>query len=476
MYKQVEINTTSEDKTGNYKIIVNYTYNDIQKTAEYEVTNYDGAVPTVTYSEKTEGNLKTVTVTINDNGSKIKMVKYEQEIVADNSYFKNYGKIISNNQFVVNKDDYFTIYVETTSGVIVTVNNMLDEWKANVIDIVDGVPIPKGFVASSATGENKKDSGLVIYEGTEPVTDANVEDAKRSRNQYVWVPIAKEQFTTKFVRSNFGKTEKVITNTPGEVGKFWEIELDLKTNMPLEDQNETFISKAAAAEAQALYASVKKYEGFWVARYEAGGYTVDQTSSNAIIYSMMGKIPLSNLIWGDSYIDETGGVIELARNQYKAADSSYGVVSTLMYGVQWDSILQWWLDTKAVESVLDKTAFGNYKDRPILPEELNSGAKYYLDSTTGWQEVGTNSKDSETAWVLTTGALMPAKINNIYDMAGNRYEYTMEKIYDINEVKENAVVRGRSYSDTGDYNYVSIRGFDFINSRSYGARICLYIK
>ena len=147
-----------------------------------------------------------------------------------------------------------------------------------------------------------------------------------------------------------------------------------------------------------------------------------------------------------------------------------------MYGVQWDSILQWWLDTKAVESVLDKTAFGNYKDRPILPEELNSGAKYYLDSTTGWQEVGTNSKDSETAWVLTTGALMPAKINNIYDMAGNRYEYTMEKIYDINEVKENAVVRGRSYSDTGDYNYVSIRGFDFINSRSYGARICLYIK
>ncbi|MBQ8043167.1 MAG: hypothetical protein IJ272_03325, partial [Clostridia bacterium] len=76
-----------------------------------------------------------------------------------------------------------------------------ETWKANVIDIVDTVPIPKGFVASSATGENTKNGGLVIYEGTEAVTDANVEDAKRTRNQYVWVPV--EDFS-KFIRQNFG--------------------------------------------------------------------------------------------------------------------------------------------------------------------------------------------------------------------------------------------------------------------------------
>ena len=38
----------------------------------------------------------------------------------------------------------------------------------------DDVPVPEGYVGSSATGENEIDTGYVIYEGTEPVTDSNV--------------------------------------------------------------------------------------------------------------------------------------------------------------------------------------------------------------------------------------------------------------------------------------------------------------
>ena len=34
-----------------------------------------------------------------------------------------------------------------------------------------------------------KDSGFVIYEGEEEVTDTNVADAQKTRNQYVWVPV-----------------------------------------------------------------------------------------------------------------------------------------------------------------------------------------------------------------------------------------------------------------------------------------------
>ena len=51
------------------------------------------------------------------------------------------------------------------------------------------VPVPNGFVGSKATGENEIDSGFVIYEGEEEVTDNNVADAQKIRNQYVWVPV-----------------------------------------------------------------------------------------------------------------------------------------------------------------------------------------------------------------------------------------------------------------------------------------------
>ena len=37
--------------------------------------------------------------------------------------------------------------------------------------------------------ENEIDTGYVIYEGEEEVTEANVEEARKTRNQYVWVPV-----------------------------------------------------------------------------------------------------------------------------------------------------------------------------------------------------------------------------------------------------------------------------------------------
>ena len=57
-------------------------------------------------------------------------------------------------------------------------------------------PIPVGYVASQVTGENGIDTGLVIYEGTVPVTGTQVGvpgteawTASCERNQWVWVPV-----------------------------------------------------------------------------------------------------------------------------------------------------------------------------------------------------------------------------------------------------------------------------------------------
>ena len=347
-------------------------------------------------------------------------------------------------------------------------------WKANVIDIVDTVPIPKGFVASSATGENTKDGGLVIYEGITPVTDANVEDAKRSRNQYVWVPV--EDFS-KFVRQNIDLTG-TISNTLGT--GYWEVVLNTTTNMPLSTQDSNYVTSTTLAEVQAMYESVKEYKGFYIARYEAGIDT-QRTSDNGVletnVYSMMGKIPYTYIPWTKNYsfAEDTNGAVQVARSIYSATNANYGVVSTLPYGVQWDTTLQWWLDTKAVTSVTDSTSYGNYSDHVIAAGDLNDGAKYAVcdvgnNELNSYQTATASStKASGTYWALSTGALKAANVNNIYDMAGNMWESAME-----GSDLDSRVVRGSFFLDNGP---VSNRDLYYSHySYGLGFRPSLYIK
>ena len=71
---------------------------------------------------------------------------------------------------------------------------MPDGWnKDKVTEVVEEgnkkAPIPKGYVVSKADGEKSISGGLVIYEGTEDVTNDNVVEAQKTRNQYVWIPV-----------------------------------------------------------------------------------------------------------------------------------------------------------------------------------------------------------------------------------------------------------------------------------------------
>ena len=368
------------------------------------------------------------------------------------------------------------------------------EWTENVVAMKDGVPIPKGFVASKATGEDKKNNGLVIYEGTDMVTNDNVDTARRTRNQYVWVPVSKENFTTKFIRQNFGLSD-AISNTLGE--KCWEVALDLAKNIPLPEQNASYITNVTGeggrqntlAEVQAMYASVKEYEGFYIARYEAG-IDIQRISNNEVletnVYSMMGKIPYTYIPWTKNNVtdEDTNGAVQVARSMYPVTNTEYGVVSTLTYGVQWDAVLQWWLDVNAVTSVTTSTNYGNYKDHVITSaSDLNDGAlvwNYTINSTGSYVAKDDTTivypKTSETIWVLSTGALKAANVKNIYDMAGNMWEWTME-----GDSSKYRVAHGGNFlsAGTSDYYPVAVRNYGNppgIAHRNYGFRSALYIK
>ena len=71
-------------------------------------------------------------------------------------------------------------------------NSKIEEIVTGVIN-VDGetievqVPIPKGYIASDLSNEDEVSEGLVIYQGTEKVSEDS--DAATTRNQFVWIPV-----------------------------------------------------------------------------------------------------------------------------------------------------------------------------------------------------------------------------------------------------------------------------------------------
>jgi hypothetical protein len=83
-------------------------------------------------------------------------------------------------------------------------------------------------------------------------------------------------------------------------------------------------------------------------------------------------------------------------------------------------------------------------------------------------------KDDSTIHTLTTGALKSAKVNNIYDMAGNMFEWTMEGF-----TTESRVMRGGFCILSGAALSVAFRYYGFdpaFNVYCVSFRPALYIK
>ena len=401
------------------------------------------------------------------------------------------------------KDKY--IVEATEQGVYVTPNS---QW---VTTTVDGVPIPKGFVASPYKGENTRAGGLVIYELGEDETDlsndADEHESKTTRNQYVWVPVS-DLSTNKFERVNWhqgveGYEWIKLTDKLGI--DFWEVTPNIK-NIDLtatydnpeyvrcwdEKEYETaeecivdygnptlkaadFATQKAIDEVTEMYDSVATYGGFYIARYEAGlesKRTEDDGEVETAVYSMMNKMPYNNVGWSDTndMNNENGGAVQVARSLYPKTNANYGVVSTLTYGVQWDAVVQWFKDKG--KNVLDSTEYGNCYNNAIT--KFNKDAQVSRDNGASYDPIAAGySKTDKQSRIYTTGATEEARVNNIYDMAGNLYEWTMEGLYAYCRV-----LRGGSFHGSGGDDSVSYRVLAGPDGANFdcGFRSALYIK
>lgn len=205
-------------------------------------------------------------------------------------------------------------------------NNQNQEIKIETLKKFDNsekeVPIPTGFVVSGADGENDKEKGLVIYEGTDPVTNSNVETARKTRNQFVWIPV------TDYNTKDYDGTGKTYTDN---------------------------VDSNSEEELKNIDKCIKKYGGYFISRYEIG-----EKDGNPV--SMQGYEPKTNI--------SPTNAISKSRAMY-SKDSSWEVTSTPVYGKQWDNAMAWISKTYNTN---EGNKYGNYCDfnRKTIGKTLSS--------------------------------------------------------------------------------------------------------
>ena len=337
-----------------------------------------------------------------------------------------------------------------------------DGSKVTAVASADGVtvPVPIGYTASSVASEKTVSGGFVIYEGTDAVTDSNVDTAKTTRDQFVWVPV---DDISKMAKATSGIDGNGRTNYQGKLYDFTESgatemtsygqgtttdrEPDVVTAYDGSDATsdashfKTAISSTMTAEQfkkqlqeefNEMVESVNTYGGFYIGRYETGNLASSVGTEPVVVKE---NNSISGVNWYYQYQNS------------KLIKANENVVSTMIWGSMWDRTLIWLAEEnevtdgengKSYAELTNSIYWGNYSG-----EKLSAG---FSDS------------------YMT---------NNIYDLAGNVYDWTIEAGDTYNRVP-----RGGNYNNNGNNYPVAYRNYNNPNNNynNTGFRATLYIK
>ena len=267
---------------------------------------------------------------------------------------------------------------------------------------------------------------------TSTSVDTGLIIADSNGNEYVWVVVPRT--TAVYKTTGLGKT----TFTDAD---YTSIEKDLKDYTSIyvtesgysdlyypDDKNVGWFADETAYNnlKNSMLKSVYENGGFYVGRYEAGIGT-NRTSIEA---QVNGKYPVPTtapVTKADAY---PYTYVTRTQAQNLASNVNSGTkTSSLMFGVQWDLVLAFMHNKGNIaDSTLtsNSTTIGNYNDN--LWTIKNAKAQYSEDDGDTFTACPNPfKKESESEILLTTGADSSFSVQNIYDIAGNVWEFTLER-------------------------------------------------
>ena len=380
--------------------------------------------------------------------------------------------VLGNNGIIAKAQEAKTKSAEASENDLKGMNGLLSE--------MEGALAGNGGAGGSGTGTKVPaeataetapyfpDNTFTKKEGTID-TGLVIQDA--SGNEYVWVVVPRT--TAVYKTTGLGKT--AFTDAD-----YTSIEKDLKDytstyvtrdgysdTYVADDKNVGWFADATAYNnlKNSMLKSIYENGGFYVGRYEAGIGTnrtsnIDKNSEEKYITPSTAPVTKADA-YPYTYVTRT-------QAQNLASNVKSGTkTSSLMFGVQWDLVLAFMHNKGNIEDstlTSNSTTIGNYYNSTF---DLNRG-KYAqcgqlgntwknfdsaLDSivvsneTTGKMKK-TEQNSYQNGILLTTGGTEQSKVMNIYDIAGNVYEWTLEK---TPNTYEPCVTRGGLFNDTGSY-------------------------
>ena len=291
--------------------------------------------------------------------------------------------------------------------------------------------IPAGYIPIN-TDSSKWGDGT-----TTPTTDAVdyglvIKDKKD--NEWVWIPVpdvtvmcdtsntneytlcgttgetaVKTKLYSKSITIGTDSNKTTMTRTtPGTSDDYREPDLVVGSDGVGLDAKDTYyktilgetgtkeqLAQLFVDEYKAMIESVSKYGGFYIGRYELSGTVTEPTEKP-------GKT-LTKTDWYNLYN-------ACRSSKLQASDK---VKTQMIWGCQWDVTMNWLISSGAKTSDevnKDSSTWGNYKNY--------NTANNYTEGTAGYEK--------NAGSLQNTGSSENWKANNIYDLAGNVWEWTQE--------------------------------------------------
>lgn len=394
--------------------------------------------------------------------------------------------VLNNNGIISKAKDAKNQYAEAQTNDEKQLNEVADWIDTKVGETTGGgsdTKVPEAETAETAPyfpdntftkKEGTIDKGLVIQDAV--------------GNEYVWVVVPKTLYDNTSYNSNGAKK-------PTSSEDYSNIEYCLQqytsTYRKGTSYSDTYYADTAnegwfADETEyntaknKMLKSVYENGGFYVGRYEAGIATTGTNRKSNTDKNADGKYTVTDTMPTPITQANAYPYNYVTRTQaQKLAEkvNSGNKTSSLMFGVQWDLVLAFMAkDTTKITgtSILTSysTTIGNYSDN--LWTIKNEKAKYSSDfGQTFTPCPNPYKKESSPSIMLTTGADSSFSVQNIYDIAGNVWELTLEK---ASSTYYPCTRRGGEFSYAGSNVPASDRAYDYTHGYSSGVgfRVSLY--